>query len=402
MMSVIYSIPKLCEKHIKKRVKCGLYGCGQREGKWGIMGNGKWEMGNGKWVTPTPYCLLPNPRIEVCSVEDWIIVVDDDAANLKMANGVFREAGMRGSYFKSGEDVLNYLDGTKAPDLVLLDIHMPGINGFEVLKRLKAHPAYRNVPVIFLTADDDVETETRGLHAGATDFIRKPFAPEVLLLRVRNTIALNRLQNDMAREIQAKTEKLSRAYMQIVRAMATAIDAKDKYTHGHSSRVAEYAREVARRAGYTDQQQREIYMMGLLHDVGKIGVPDAIINKTSRLTDEEYAAIKTHPVVGSQILEHIADYPELVTGARWHHERFDGAGYPDRLAGEDIPEVARIIAVADTYDAMTSNRSYRGVLPQQKVREEFVRCSGSQFDPRFAAIMVEMIDDDPEYRMREV
>ena len=344
---------------------------------------------------------LVSSRIEVNSVEDWIIVVDDDAANLKMANGVFREAGIRGSYFRSGEDVLNYLDGTKAPDLVLLDIHMPGINGFEVLKRLKAHPAYRNVPVIFLTADDDVETETRGLHAGATDFIRKPFAPEVLLLRVRNTIALNRLQSDMAREIQAKTEKLSRAYMQIVRAMATAIDAKDKYTHGHSSRVAEYAREIARRAGYTEAQQREIYMMGLLHDVGKIGVPDAIINKPSRLTDEEYAAIKTHPVVGSQILEHIADYPELVTGARWHHERFDGRGYPDRLAGEDIPEVARIIAVADTYDAMTSNRSYRGALPQQKVREEFERCAGSQFDPRFAAIMTEMIDDDPEYRMRE-
>jgi putative two-component system response regulator len=341
-------------------------------------------------------------RPEEDNVEDWIVVVDDDAANLKMASGVFREAGIRGSYFKSGEDALAYLDGSRIPDLVLLDIHMPGLDGFEVIRRLKEKPAYRNVPVIFLTADDDVETETRGLHAGATDFIRKPFAPEVLLLRARNTIALNRLQSDMAHEIQAQTEKLSRAYLQIVRAMATAIDAKDRYTHGHSSRVAEYAREIARRAGYTPEKQEEIYMMGLLHDVGKIGVPDAIINKPSRLTDEEYAAIKTHPVVGSQILDHIADYPELVTGARWHHERYDGRGYPDGLAGDDIPEVARIIAVADTYDAMTSNRSYRAVMTQARVREEIARCSGSQFDPNFAAIMLQMIDEDGDYRMREV
>ena len=187
-------------------------------------------------------------------MEDWIIVVDDDAANLRLANGVFRQAGIRGSYFKTGEDVLAYLDGEKVPDLILTDVHMPGINGFEVAKRLKERPAYRNVPVIFLTADVDVATETAGLHAGASDFIRKPFAPEVLLLRVKNTIQLNRLQRDMAREIRHKTEKLSRAYMQIVRAMATAIDAKDTYTHGHSARVADYARELARRAGYTESQ----------------------------------------------------------------------------------------------------------------------------------------------------
>ena len=335
-------------------------------------------------------------------VQDWIIVVDDDPANLRLANGVFREAGIRGSYFKTGEDVLEYLDGTRAPDLILSDIHMPGINGFEVVKRLKERPVYADVPVIFLTADDDVGTETAGLHAGASDFIRKPFAPDVLLLRVRNTIQLHRLQRDMAREIRLKTEKISRTYMQIVRSMATAIDAKDNYTHGHSSRVADYAREIARRAGYDFNRQEQIYMMGLLHDVGKIGLPDAIINKPARLTDEEYAAVKTHPAVGAQILDPIADYPELAIGAHWHHERYDGRGYPDGLAGEAIPEVARIIAVADTYDAMTSNRSYRGALPQEKVRTEIERCSGTQFDPRFAAIMLEMIDEDPDYLMREV
>ena len=257
-------------------------------------------------------------------------------------------------------------------------------------------------PVIFLTGDEDVKTETAGLHAGAADFIRKPFAAEVLLKRVQNTIELNRLHNDMAQEIRVKTEKLSRAYIQIVQALAASVDAKDKYTHGHSSRVAAYSREIARRAGFSETEQDNIYMMGLLHDVGKIGIQDAIINKAGRLTDEEFASIKTHPSVGAEILKNISDFPELVIGARWHHERFDGKGYPDGLTGENIPEMARIIAVADTYDAMTSNRSYRGALPQAKVREELERCKGSQFDPCFADIMIRMMDEDTEYQMREI
>lgn len=142
-------------------------------------------------------------------------------------------------------------------------------------------------------------------------------------------------------------------------------------------------------------------MMGLLHGVGKIGIQDAIINKKGRLTDEEYATIKTHPSVGAEILKNISDFPELMVGARWHHKRYDGRGYPDGLSGEEIPETARIIAVADTYDAMTSNRSYRGAMPQEKVRQEIARCSGSQFDPRFAEIMLQMIDEDTQYRLRE-
>ena len=143
-------------------------------------------------------------------------------------------------------------------------------------------------------------------------------------------------------------------------------------------------------------------MMGLLHDVGKIGIHDTIINKTSRLTQEEFEEIKTHPAVGAQILSKITDLPELETGAHWHHERYDGRGYPDGLTGEAVPEVARIIAVADTYDAMTSNRSYRRLLSQAEVRAEIDRCKGSQFDPRFADIMIAMIDEDEDYAMREV
>ncbi len=142
-------------------------------------------------------------------------------------------------------------------------------------------------------------------------------------------------------------------------------------------------------------------MMGLLHDVGKIGIPDAVINKPGRLNDEEYAIIKTHPVMGAKILENIEGKQRLAIGAKWHHERFDGKGYPDGLAGAAIPEEARILSVADAYDAMTSKRSYRDVLSQEYVRNEIEKGRGTQFDPEFAAIMLGMIDEDKDYNMRE-
>ncbi len=334
-------------------------------------------------------------------MKEKIVVVDDDVMSLKIVRRVFERAGIEGQYLHSGTELYEYLGENNIPDLFLLDIHLPDVNGFEMLKQIRTDPVHRNIPVIFLTGDDDIKTETAGLHAGAADFIRKPFAAEVLLKRVFNTIELNRLHNNMAEEIRVKTEKLSKIYLQIVQALAASVDAKDKYTHGHSTRVAAYSREIAGRAGFSKSEQDEIYMMSLLHDVGKIGIQDSVINKPGRLTDEEYASIKTHPEVGAEILKNITDYPELMVGARWHHERYDGKGYPDGLRGEEIPETARIIAVADTYDAMTSNRSYRGAMPQQTVRSEFERCRGSQFDPRFADIMIQMIDEDTDYHMKE-
>jgi putative two-component system response regulator len=189
--------------------------------------------------------------------------------------------------------------------------------------------------------------------------------------------------------------------MHVVKSLAEAIDAKDTYTNGHSGRVAQYAKLIAGRAGYSPEKQNDIYMMGLLHDVGKIGIPDAVINKPARLTEDEFEVIKNHPVMGARILKNIKEMPELATGARWHHERYDGKGYPDGLKGEEIPEEARIIAVADAYDAMSSRRSYRGILPQEVVREEIGNGHGTQFDPTFADIMLEMIDEDTDYSMKE-
>ena len=208
----------------------------------------------------------------------------------------------------------------------------------------------------------------------------------------------NRLEIEFLKEEQAHMQAM---FTQTATALARAIDAKDRYTHGHSARVAEYSAEIARRAGKTEKETREIYFAALLHDVGKIGIPDSIINKEGSLTEEEADTIRMHPVIGSEILQSIKQSPYISVGARYHHERYDGRGYPDGLKGENIPEIARIIAVADTYDAMTSKRSYRSTLPQKVVRAEIVRGMGTQFDPVYASIMVAMIDADKGYRMQE-
>ena len=333
---------------------------------------------------------------------DWVVVVDDDIMNLKIAGRILSTNNMRVTALKSGQALLDYIKENETPDLILLDINMPGMDGFETLKKLREQEVgQEEIPVIFLTANDDEDSETRGLSLGAMDFIKKPFVPEVLTLRVRHIIDLIRLQRNLSQEVEKKTEENEKLFMHVVHSLADAIDAKDTYTNGHSGRVAKYSKEIARRYGYSEKAQGDIYMMGLLHDVGKIGVPDAVINKPAKLTDEEFAMIKNHPAMGSRILKNIKEMPALATGARWHHEKYGGGGYPDGLSGNDIPEEARIIAVADAYDAMSSRRSYRDVLPQGVVRGEIEKGKGTQFDPKFADIMLSMIDEDTEYTMKE-
>ncbi|MDO4806576.1 MAG: response regulator [Coriobacteriales bacterium] len=333
---------------------------------------------------------------------DWVIVVDDNLTNLKMAGHALSKNGMRVTALRSGQALLDYVSANGAPDLILLDIIMPQMDGFQTLVRLRELEQGRpQTPVIFLTADETEEAEMRGLSLGAMDFIRKPFLPDVLALRVRHIIDLSHLQEDLSQEVEKKTRENEELFFDVVSALAASIDAKDTYTNGHSSRVADYARQIAHRYGYSPQREKEVYMMGLLHDVGKIGIPDAIINKPARLSDDEYAIIKTHTVMGARILSNIKKMPSLVYGARWHHERYDGKGYPDCLVGKEIPEEARIIAVADAYDAMTSRRSYRDARPQDFVRRELQNGKGSQFDPVFADIMLAMMDEDTDFNMRE-
>lgn len=196
-------------------------------------------------------------------------------------------------------------------------------------------------------------------------------------------------------------EQANEFLRQTVEALATAVDAKDSYTNGHSYRVAKYSRRIAEESGMSEKECEDIYLAGLLHDVGKIGIDDSIINKKGKLTDEEYGVIKLHPVLGGQILSKIVLSPSLSVGARYHHERYDGNGYPEKLKGDDIPRIARIIAVADAYDAMTSMRSYRSIIPQMYVREELIKGMATQFDPEYAKIMIKLLDEDEEYTMKE-
>ena len=333
--------------------------------------------------------------------KEWIVIVDDDVVNLKIAEHVLNKGSMRTTSLRSGPELIDFLE-VNEPDLILLDINMPDMDGFETLRRMRDKGGNMSrLPVIFLTADDNKKIEAEGFAMDAMDFIKKPFVPEILTARVKRAVRMIRLQNHLEDEVSRKVMENEQMLIHIVQTLATTIDAKDTYTNGHSSRVADYSKEIARRFGYRDERLDDIYMMGLLHDIGKIGVPDAVINKPGKLTDEEFEQIKNHPVMGARILKNIKEKPKLACGARWHHERYSGGGYPDGLSGDDIPEEARIIAVADAYDAMTSCRSYREPMPQQRVREEIAKGRGTQFDPVFANIMLDMIDEDVDYEMRE-
>ena len=334
-------------------------------------------------------------------VKSEVLVVDDSTMMTSLARRILEQQNYTVSTASSGEECLEYVK-EHTPNLILLDVYMKGMDGFAVLHELKAREETASIPVIFLTGDEHNETEIRGLHEGAVDFIAKPFIPGILIQRVQNTIELSQLQKNLQHEVDKQVGKVKRLTQQIMVALSSTVDAKDHYTRGHSYRVAKYSKEIARRMGRNEQFQEDIYAMGLLHDIGKIGVAGSIIRKDSRLTDEEYADIKEHTITGYNILKTITELPGLAIGARWHHEHFDGTGYPDGIKGTQIPEEARIIALADAYDAMTSKRTYTQIRPQAEVRAEIARCKGTHFDPDITDVFLRMIDEDTEYTMREI
>ena len=335
-----------------------------------------------------------------------ILVVDDDVLNLFVAKRILSTRYVVDTV-SSGAEAFDYLEKNGA-DLVLLDICMPEMDGYTFMKLIKDKSELKDIPIICLTAEDDQDSEVKCFELGAVDFITKPFVDEIMFQRTSRTLELAYLQKQLRAEVEYKTRKLDkrsqqlkRMTIQVMQTLAGTIDAKDKYTNGHSLRVAEYSAMIAGKLNMTLEEIDDIYYIGLLHDIGKIGIPDEIINKASKLTEEEYDIIKTHPVIGSEILANISELPEIMVGARWHHERYDGNGYPDGLAKDNIPLVARIIGVADAYDAMSSMRSYRSILPQEKIREEIKKGAGTQFDPTIATIMLQIMDEDTEYKLRE-
>jgi response regulator RpfG family c-di-GMP phosphodiesterase len=339
-----------------------------------------------------------------------ILVIDDDRFSQKVVTKILLNALSSDSEVRSAESGLEGVEFmSKTPaDLVLLDMVMPGIDGLETLRRIRALPGCDKTPIIMMSATVSQDLEAEAFRNGATDFIHKPFTSDVITLRIERQLRLSYLTDHLNREVERQTrlatERLKsniRLFNETILALANTIDAKDPYTSGHSVRVADYSRTISKLSGDSKEYQNAIYYSGLLHDIGKIGIPIDIIRKTSRLSDEEYEKICEHPVIGAKILSYIKDFPELAYGAHYHHERYDGKGYPDGLKGEEIPRQARIIGLADAYDAMTSKRSYRDCLPQDVVRDQIAKGSGVQFDPQFAAIMLKMIDMDKDYRMRQ-
>ena len=217
-----------------------------------------------------------------------------------------------------------------------------------------------------------------------------------------NELTIQEEELKYAKILEQKNKELELLSNEVIEAFAKAVDFKDTYTAGHSRRVASYSRMIALRMGFTEEESEDVYYAGLLHDVGKIGIDNQIINKPGKLTDAEYYEIQKHPFMGNEMLKDVSIKEEYAQGAQYHHERYDGTGYPNHAKHEEIPLIGRIIAVADAYDAMTSKRSYRDVLPQDKVRAQILNGAGTQFDPHIAKIMVEMIDEDLSYDMRQI
>ena len=337
---------------------------------------------------------------QVDSVEGSnILVVDDDGMNLKVANKMLRE---KFCVFTaaSGIEAFAVLEKEKI-DLILLDVHMPEMDGHEVIRRLKGTDIYKNIPVVFLTADSDGETEVQGFLEGAMDFITKPFRKNIVIQRITRILELDYLQKNLQKEVIKQTKKaeerrkkVEQMSLQMVQTLANTIDAKDRYTNGHSIRVAEYAAILAKASGLEKTDIDNVKYAALLHDIGKIGVADSVLNKPGKLTESEYEVIKSHTTIGSEILQNISTISTAELVARHHHERYDGKGYPDGLAGEDIPFEARIVCIADAYDAMNSRRVYRKSLSRERIREEFVNGRGTQFDPVYLDVFLKLFDEN--------
>lgn len=325
-------------------------------------------------------------------MEQTILLIDDDALTLRIARKMF-EGIYRMDAVQSGEEALSYLNG-HMPDLILLDLHMPGMDGHRVMQILKGKDGIKDIPVIFLTADDEAESEVQGFQEGAMDFIKKPFVKEVAMQRIQRILELDHLRKHLQSEVEAQTKKIEMMSLQTVRALANAIDAKDSYTIGHSERVSEYAALLAAEMGWNEKGVDNLRFKALLHDVGKIGVPDSILNKPTRLSDMEYDVIKTHSGIGADILSTVTVIPGADQVAKYHHERYDGKGYPDGLSGEEIPLEARIVGIADAYDAMSSDRCYRKKLTGEEMRQQFVQGRGTQFDPEILDVFLHMYDEN--------
>ena len=332
-----------------------------------------------------------------------ILIVDDTPDNITLLCSLLGDK-FRNKVATNGPKALKIAEDTPKPDLILLDIMMPDMDGYEVCEKLKENPATTDIPVIFLTAKTQEADETKGSELGAVDYITKPISPPILLARVQTHLALQEARSRLSRQneileeqVIQRTHQLENMQNAILVALASLAETRDDDTGQHVKRTQTYVRELANSVAdhprfkdyLTPRNIDIIYKTSSLHDIGKVGVPDSILLKPGKLTAEEFEEMKKHTILGRNAImaaERSTDTPEeFLTTAReicaYHHERWNGKGYPEGLAGDDIPIAARIMAIADVYDALISKRVYKGSIPHEEAVEIIAKERGEHFDP---------------------
>ena len=309
---------------------------------------------------------------------DTVLIVDDDAEVREVLSRFLTREGYQPVAVASGESALDAV-ATDAPDLILLDLVLPGMDGFEVCRRLKADPATALIPVTILTADTDAEARTRGIDAGADDFLTKPFDYFLLRARLRTQLRIKRL-----------TDQLESTEL-VIFSMARWVEIKDPYTEGHLRRIAGFSEQTARELGLSADQARIVRYAGVLHDIGKVGVRESVLRKPASLTAEEHLELRKHTEYGAAIVTPMRFAADVAPIILCHHEYWDGSGYPYGLQGEQIPLGARIISVVDAYDAMTSDRPYRRSLGSTEAVRRLRAGSGAQWDPRVVGAFLSLL-----------
>lgn len=322
-----------------------------------------------------------------------LLVVDDTPLNLDLLRDVLSPF-YRVRLATSGENALKLIQKSP-PDLILLDIMMPGMDGYAVCHALKSDPRYAHIPIIFVTAMSDAQDETRGFEVGAVDYITKPISAPVVLARVKTHLALHNQQLALEQEVRERTEELHETRLQIIQRLGRAAEYKDNETGRHVIRMSHYARIMALKAGVPDDEADLIFNAMPMHDIGKIGIPDRIILKPGPLNDEEWALMRQHPQIGADIIGEnthpLMQYARSI--ALTHHEKWDGSGYPNGLVGEQIPFVGRLAVLADVYDALTSKRPYKEAWSVEKASQIIHEGAGKHFDPNLMAIFDASIDE---------
>ena len=323
-----------------------------------------------------------------------IIVVDDESGIIDSLSIFLNRAGYD---FTGITDPIEAIEKVKNEhfDLMLLDFIMTPIHGDQVVERIREFN--KDLYILLLTGHKDLAPPLETIkRLDIQGYCEKSDKFDQLLLLIESgikAISQMNLIKDINKQLQDTNEKLEKAYLESIQTLRYTVEAKDTYTRGHSDRVSEYSVLIGEHLGLSDDDLKTLRIGGLFHDIGKIGVPDSILLKTSRLTDDEYSEIKNHPSIGAHILSDATIFQDIIPIVKHHHERFDGNGYPSKLKGEDIPYLARITAIADSFDAMTSRRTYRDSLSLDIVKAEFEKNKGSQFDPKLADIFLDILNN---------